>query len=112
MLDHGTGQKLLVKKALHIQMTPWKEHFNRDEGLEVPECWTTVIKPWQIMLETSCIMLCQQFLEMQLSHSCYAQLCKGNQPLFSDPKHACLTIKWYSGDELVYSKLASEAENA
>ena len=34
-LDHGKGQELLVKKALHIQMTAVEERFNRDGGLEV-----------------------------------------------------------------------------
>ena len=28
VLDHGRGQELLVKKALHIQMTPSEECFN------------------------------------------------------------------------------------
>ena len=28
------------KEALHIQMTPREERFNRDGGLEVPGCWT------------------------------------------------------------------------
>ena len=36
VLDHGTGQELLVKEALHIQMTPVEERFNRDGGVEVP----------------------------------------------------------------------------
>ena len=36
MLDHGIGQELLVKEALHIQMTPSEERFNQDGGLEVP----------------------------------------------------------------------------
>ena len=30
VLDHGRGQELLVKEALHIQRTPSEEHFNRD----------------------------------------------------------------------------------
>ena len=42
MLDHGRGQ-LLVKEALHIQMTPSEESFNRDGSLELPACWTTVM---------------------------------------------------------------------
>ena len=42
-LDHGRGQ-LLVKEALHIQMTPVEECFNRDGGLEVPGCWTAVMR--------------------------------------------------------------------
>ena len=44
VLDHGRGQELLVKEALHIQMTPVEERFNRDGGLEVPGCWTAVMK--------------------------------------------------------------------
>ena len=28
MLDHGRGQEVLVKEALHIQMTPSEERFN------------------------------------------------------------------------------------
>ena len=28
VLDHGRGQKVLVKEALHIQMTPSEEYFN------------------------------------------------------------------------------------
>ena len=42
--DHGRGQELLVKEALHIQMTPVEERFNRDGGLEVPGCWTAVMR--------------------------------------------------------------------
>ena len=38
VLDHGKGQELLMKEALHIQVTPSEECFNRDEGLEVPGC--------------------------------------------------------------------------
>ena len=44
ILDHGRGQELLVKEALHIQMTPVEERFNRDGGLEVPGCWTAVMR--------------------------------------------------------------------
>ena len=44
VLDHGRGQELMVKEALHIQMTPVEEHFNRDGGLEVPGCWTAVMR--------------------------------------------------------------------
>ena len=44
VLDHGRGQELLVKEALHIQMTPMEERFNRDGGLEVPGCWTVVMR--------------------------------------------------------------------
>ena len=35
VLDHGRGQELL-KEALHIQMTPVEERFNRDGGLGSP----------------------------------------------------------------------------
>ena len=35
MLDHGRVLELLVKEALHIQMTPSEERFNRDGGLEI-----------------------------------------------------------------------------
>ena len=35
MLDHGRVLELLVKKALHIQMTPSEERFNQDGGLEI-----------------------------------------------------------------------------
>ena len=44
VLDHGRGQELLVKEALHIQMTPVEKRFNRDGGLEVPGCWTAVMR--------------------------------------------------------------------
>ena len=43
-LDQGRGQELLVKEALHIQMTPSEECFNRDGGLEVPGCLTAVMR--------------------------------------------------------------------
>ena len=44
VLDHGRRQELLMKEALHIQMTPVEERFNRDGGLEVPGCWTAVMR--------------------------------------------------------------------
>ena len=44
VLDHGRGQELLVKEALHIQMTPVEERFNRDGGLEVPGYWTAEMR--------------------------------------------------------------------
>ena len=37
-------QELLLKEALHIQMTPSEERFNWDGGLEVPGCWITVMR--------------------------------------------------------------------
>ena len=43
--DHnGRRQKLLEKQALHIQMIPSEERFNRDGGLKVPGCWTAVMR--------------------------------------------------------------------
>ena len=42
VLDHDRGKELLVKEALHIQMTPSEERFNRDGGLEVPGCWISL----------------------------------------------------------------------
>ena len=36
VLDHGREQELLVKEALHNQMTPAEEHFDRDGGLGSP----------------------------------------------------------------------------
>ena len=44
VLDRGKGQELLLKEALHIQMTPSEERFNRDEGLEVSGCWIAVMR--------------------------------------------------------------------
>ena len=44
VLDHGRGQELLVKEALHNQMTPSDKRFNQDGGLEVPGCWTAVMR--------------------------------------------------------------------
>ena len=38
VLDHGREQELLVKEALHIHMTPSKESFNQNGGLEVLVC--------------------------------------------------------------------------
>ena len=41
------GQKIqgaLLKEALHIQMTPAEERFNRDGGLEIPGCWIVALK--------------------------------------------------------------------
>ena len=43
-LDHGRRLELLVKEALHIQMTPAEECFNQDGGLEVPGWWTVVMR--------------------------------------------------------------------
>ena len=39
LLDRAKRQgELLLKEALHIQMTPAEEHFNRDRGLEILGC--------------------------------------------------------------------------
>ena len=38
LLDHEGGQKSLGKEAVHIQMRPSQEHFNRDGGLKVSGC--------------------------------------------------------------------------
>ena len=43
-LDHDRGQELQVKEALHIQTTLVEEHFKEDGRLEVPGCWTTVMR--------------------------------------------------------------------
>ena len=39
VLDHGRGQELLVKEALHIQMTPSEECYNWDKGLKSLVAW-------------------------------------------------------------------------
>lgn len=47
--DIGIGQgqrtgELLVKEALHIQVTPAEEGFNWDRGLKFLGCWTAVMR--------------------------------------------------------------------
>ena len=44
--DHRTRpwQRTLMKEALHIQMIPAEERFNQDGVLEVPGCWTAVMR--------------------------------------------------------------------
>ena len=37
-------KELLLKEALHIQMTPAEERFNRDGGLELPSCWMATLR--------------------------------------------------------------------
>ena len=44
VLDHDRGQELLVKQALHIQMTPPEEHFKWEGGLEFFGYWNTVMR--------------------------------------------------------------------
>ena len=36
--------KLLLKEAIHIQMTPTEERLNRDTGLELPGCWVAALR--------------------------------------------------------------------
>jgi len=44
-LARARGQEeLLLKEALHIQMTPEEERFNRDRGLEILGCWTALMR--------------------------------------------------------------------
>lgn len=44
VIDHARRSgELLVKEALHIQLTSRDERFNRDEGLELPKCWMASI---------------------------------------------------------------------
>ncbi len=33
-----------LKEALHIQMTPDNNKFNRDIGLELPGCWLSMLR--------------------------------------------------------------------
>ena len=48
IVDQARGPKeLLLKEALHIQMTPAEERFNRDAGLELPGCWTATLRRLQ-----------------------------------------------------------------
>ena len=37
-------KELLLKKAVHIQMIPTKEHFNRDTEIELPVCWMATLR--------------------------------------------------------------------
>ena len=37
-------KELKIKEALHILTTPSDQRFNRDEGLELPGCWTATMK--------------------------------------------------------------------
>jgi len=44
VLGRARGQaELLLKEALHIQMTSAEEHFSQKKGLEVPGCWTALM---------------------------------------------------------------------
>ena len=47
VFDSGPGQKTqgaVAKEALHAQMTLAEERFNRDGGLELPDCWTATLR--------------------------------------------------------------------
>ena len=45
IIDEASRHKeLLLKEALHIHMTPADQRINRDEGLELPGCWTATLK--------------------------------------------------------------------
>ena len=37
------NRELKIKEALHIQMTPDSNKFNRDIGLELPGCWLSML---------------------------------------------------------------------
>ena len=37
-------RELLLKEAIHIQMTPAEERLNRDAGLELPGCWVAALR--------------------------------------------------------------------
>ncbi len=38
------NRELKIKEALHIQMTPDNNKFNRDIGLELPGCWLSMLQ--------------------------------------------------------------------
>ena len=45
VVDRARRQgELLLKEALHIQMTPAEDRFNRDGGVELPGCWIATLK--------------------------------------------------------------------
>ena len=45
ILDQARRTKeLKIKEALHILMTPSHQRLNRDEGLELPGCWTATMR--------------------------------------------------------------------
>ena len=37
-------RELVLKEAIHMQMTPAEERLNRDTGLELTECWVAALK--------------------------------------------------------------------
>ena len=45
IIGQAQGTKeLKIKKALHILATPADQRLNRDEGLELPGCWTATME--------------------------------------------------------------------
>ena len=45
VLGGARGQgELLLKEALHKQMTPVEERFNQDRGQEILDCWTVLMR--------------------------------------------------------------------
>ena len=36
-------KELLIKEALHVQLTPENQCFNRDRDLELPGCWVATL---------------------------------------------------------------------
>ena len=45
IVDKAKGRKeLALKEALHIQLTPKEQRFNRDVGVELPVCWVATIR--------------------------------------------------------------------
>ncbi len=38
------NRELKIKEALHIQMTPDNNKFNRGIGLELPGCWLSMLR--------------------------------------------------------------------
>ena len=45
VLDRASRKReLKIKEALHIQMTPDPDKFNRDVGLELPGCWLSMLR--------------------------------------------------------------------
>ena len=45
VMAHARGQgELLLKEAIHIQMTPAEDRFNRDGGVELPGCWIAALR--------------------------------------------------------------------
>ena len=37
-------RELLLKEAIHLQITPAEERFNRDTKLELPGCWVAALR--------------------------------------------------------------------